>query len=207
MKTKIVLASHNKNKAHEYNELLLPLGYEMITMDALGINEEPVEDGKTYQENAYIKAKALRALVDYPVIADDSGIEIAALGEHFPGIYSARYAASLGGDYAIVDRKIVQMMEGKTNRYAAYHCWICLLEEKTSKPRYFEAICEGTILHEIKGTHGFGYDPIFHYDKGNIDFGTASEQEKNAVSHRGMALRKLVDYLAKQEPSKPSRSE
>jgi XTP/dITP diphosphohydrolase len=197
MNKEIVLATHNANKVREYRELLAPLGYLIYSSKDLNITEEPVEDGKTYRENAYIKAKALRSLVKWPVISDDSGIEIKALGEHFPGIYSARYAEEIGqSDYSVVDRLVLEKMKDAKDRSAEYHCCICLLESLESKPLYFEGICQGHILKEVKGNHGFGYDPIFHYDEGNLDFGTCSEEEKNAVSHRARALAKLVVYLS-----------
>jgi XTP/dITP diphosphohydrolase len=135
-------------------------------------------------------------LVDWPVIADDSGIEIEALGEHFPGVHTARFAKSLSEDYSIVLMKILAMMKGVSNRKASYHCCICYYDKKVGKPLFFEGVCEGSILEEVKGNNGFGYDPIFHYDKGNLDFGLASEEEKNKVSHRAMALKKLAVYLS-----------
>lgn len=196
MSKTLVLASHNSNKLREFKELLNPLGYGVISAGELGIFAEPEETGNSYAENALIKAKALRSLVDYPVLADDSGIEIAALGEHFPGIYSARYCAKEAqGDYHKMDALLIQKLQGVSNRAAAYHCCICLLEEKDGEPRYFEGICPGHILEQVKGNHGFGYDPIFHYDEGNLDFGVCSEEEKNAVSHRARAFQKLIAYL------------
>jgi XTP/dITP diphosphohydrolase len=197
MNKEIVLATHNANKVREYRELLAPLGYVIYSAKDLNIDDEPVEDGKTYAENAYIKAKALRSLVKWPVIADDSGIEIKALGDHFPGLRSARWAEEIGkGDYAVVDHKVIELLKNAKDRSAEYHCCICLLENIASKPLFFEGICPGHILKEVKGDHGFGYDPIFHYDEGDLDFGVCSEEEKNAVSHRARALQKLVVYLA-----------
>jgi XTP/dITP diphosphohydrolase len=196
MKKQIVIATHNKNKLREYRELLEPLGYVCYGANDLNITSEPEETGTTYAENAYIKAQALRALVDWPVISDDSGIEIAALGKHFPGIHSARWAASISPDYKIVDQKVIEMMTGVAERSAEYHCCICLLEEKNGEPRYFEGVCKGHILEKVTGSNGFGYDPIFHYDAGNLDFGVCSEAEKNAVSHRAIASAKLVVYLS-----------
>ncbi len=195
MSKELVLATHNKDKIREYRELLVPLGYVLYSAKDLNISAEVEETGKTYSENALIKAKALRKLVKWPVIADDSGLEIRALG-NFPGLHSARFAESLGGNYAVVDREILRRMENATDRYAAYHCCICLLEKTDSKPLFFEGLCEGSILPEIKGTHGFGYDPIFRYDKGDLNFGECSEEQKNAVSHRAIALGKLVIFLA-----------
>jgi XTP/dITP diphosphohydrolase len=197
MNKEIVLATHNANKVREYRELLAPLGYLIYSSKDLNIDDEPVENGTTYAENAYIKAKALRSLVKWPVIADDSGIEIKALGDHFPGLRSARWAKEIGGgDYAVVDQKVIELLKDAKDRSAEYHCCICLLENIASKPLFFEGVCPGHILTEVKGHNGFGYDPIFHYDEGNLDFGTCNEEEKNAVSHRARALQKLVVYLA-----------
>jgi XTP/dITP diphosphohydrolase len=196
MKKQIVIATHNKNKLREYRELLEPLGYVCYGANDLNISAEPEETGTTYAENAYIKAKALRSLVNWPVIADDSGIEIAALGKHFPGVHSARWAASIASDYKVVDQKVLDLLIGAKDRSAEYHCCICLLEKDGGEPRYFEGVCQGHILEQIAGNNGFGYDPIFHYDAGNLDFGRCSEAEKNAVSHRAIASAKLVVYLS-----------
>ncbi|MCH4210748.1 MAG: RdgB/HAM1 family non-canonical purine NTP pyrophosphatase [Bacilli bacterium] len=192
----IVLATHNKNKLREYRELLSPLGYIVMGQSDLNITEEPVENGLTYEENALIKAKFLFSIVHRPVISDDSGIEIKALGEHFPGVHSARYAASISSDYGIVDQKVLDLMKDAKDRSAEYHCCICLIEKEGAKPLFFNGVCKGHILEEKKGHNGFGYDPIFHYDEGNLDFGVCSEEEKNAVSHRAIAFRKLLVYLS-----------
>lgn len=192
-----VLATHNKNKVREYRELLEPLGYKILSASDMLIENEPEENGSTYRENSYIKARALRNVVPYPVIADDSGIEIAALGEHFPGLHSARWAEEIAhGDYAKVDQHVLDLLKNKSNRDAEYHCCICLLENSDSEPLYFEGVCEGHILKKITGNNGFGYDPIFHENAHNLDFGTCSEDEKNAISHRAKAFAKLKDYLA-----------
>jgi XTP/dITP diphosphohydrolase len=193
----LVLATHNKNKVREYKELLEPLGYKVLSASDMLINQDPEETGTTYEENSYIKAKALRNVVPYPVIADDSGIEIKALGEHFPGLHSARWANEIAqGDYAIVDQHVLDLLKETKDRSAEYHCCICLLENSDSKPLYFEGVCKGHILHAITGNNGFGYDPIFHEDEHNLDFGACSEEEKNAVSHRAKAFKKLVKYLS-----------
>jgi XTP/dITP diphosphohydrolase len=194
MRKRIMVATHNKGKLREYKDLLEPLGYEVIGEAEAGVSVEPEETGSTYAENAYIKAKALRPHVDCPVISDDSGIEIDALGKHFPGIKTARYAESQGGFPAVFD-VILKEIKGKT-RAASFHCCICLLEEPDSEPKYFCAVCPGRILNEPRGDHGFGYDPIFHSDENDLDFGVCTEEQKSAVSHRGKALRKLVAYLA-----------
>jgi XTP/dITP diphosphohydrolase len=197
MKKQLALATHNKNKLREFRELLEPLGYLVYSASDLNILEEPVEDGLTYADNALIKAKALRSQVPWPVIADVSGIEIHALGAHFPGVLSARYVENIAhGDYHLANQMILEMMKDASDRSAEYHCCICLLEKPEAKPLFFEGVCKGHILTAAKGTHGFGYDPIFHADAADLDFGVCSEEEKNRVSHRAEAFRKLIVYLS-----------
>ncbi len=191
-----VLATNNKNKLKEYQEMFTPLGIKVHSLDELNIHVDVDENGKTYEENSYLKAKAIRALVSMPTLADDSGIEIASMGEHFPGIYSARFAKKEGGYPAVFD-VVNQRIEGK-DRSAEFHCCICYLEEKDSSPLFFEGVCKGHLLPKPLGKGGFGYDPIFHYDEGNLDFGICSEEEKNHCSHRYNALKKFVAYLIKE---------
>lgn len=190
---RIVIATHNDHKRQEFEELLKPLGYEVVSAKDLNVELVKEENGNTYRENAYIKAEELSEHTDEMVIGDDSGIEINALGEHFPGIHSARYASSIG-EYPKVHQEVLRKLKDASDRGAAYHCVICLIE-KGKEPRYFEGICEGYILDEPKGDGGFGFDPIFHSNEGNYDFGLCTSDEKNSVSHRGKALRHLVDYL------------
>ncbi|HBN00586.1 MAG TPA: non-canonical purine NTP pyrophosphatase, RdgB/HAM1 family [Firmicutes bacterium] len=196
MDKKIVIATHNPNKVREFKEVLEPLGYQVYSDKDFKVKNEPVEDGKNYQENAYIKAHALCSLLNIPVISDDSGIEIDALGDAFPGIHSARWAASISSDYRIVDEHVLSLLEGKENRKARYHCSICFLESKDAKPLFFDGVCEGKIANKIGGMNGFGYDPIFIADEGNLCFGDISDEKKNAISHRGKAVRKLLVYLS-----------
>ena len=196
----IVLASHNLGKVREYQEILSPFGYEIKSVAAFGHHEEPSEDGETYHENAYIKAKYYFDVMGMPVIADDSGIEIEALGTAFPGIFSARFREQIQKEYndkgpEMVNDHIIEKIKDNPNRAACFHCSICLIEDRSSEPRYFDGVCPGHILYEVKGNNGFGYDPIFQADEGGIIFGTASEEEKNSVSHRGKALAKLIEYL------------
>lgn len=196
MNKRIVVATHNPNKVREFKEVLEPLGYQVFSDKDFNVHNEPVEDGKNYQENAYIKAHALCSLLNIPVISDDSGIEIDALGEAFPGIHSARWAASISNDYRIVDEHVLSLLEGKENRKARYHCSICLLESKDAAPLFFDGVCEGKIATKIGGMNGFGYDPIFIADEGSVCFGDIPDDKKNAISHRGKAVRKLLAYLS-----------
>ena len=193
----IVLASHNKGKLREFQEILKPFGYIVKSVKDYGHTEEPVEDGKTYAENAYIKAKYYFDALKMPVISDDSGIEIEALGEHYPGVYSARFADQIKDDprdgYEKVNAYVLEKLKGNPNRKASYHCTICLIE-KDGKVSYFDGVCEGQITSETNGTHGFGYDPIFISKETGKCFALMQE-EKNTVSHRAKALMKMLTYL------------
>ena len=190
----IVLATNNPHKLQEYREILAPMGYVIYGTKDLNIDCDPPEIGNTYEENAYIKAKALRNLVPYPVISDDSGLEIEAL-DNFPGIHSARFASQFK-NYKEAMEEILKRMKDEENRNAAFHCTICLLENKDSKPLFFTGICPGKILDHIEGEHGFGYDPIFFSNEANMPFGLAKKEIKNKYSHRKKALEKLALYLA-----------
>ena len=190
---KIVLATNNPGKVEEYNEILAPLGISVLTPKDLGVASDPEETGADYRQNSFIKARALQKLIHLPVIADDSGIEIEAMGNR-PGLNTARFAKENGG-FPAVFSVIFDTLKDEANRKAAFHCCICYLESEESEPRYFEGVCPGRILTEVHGSHGFGYDPIFHADEPDCDFGLASDEIKNTYSHRGKALKKLLDYL------------
>ncbi len=191
--TDIVIATNNKGKMKEYREMLTPLGIRAHSLKELVITSDAIENGKTYEENSLIKAKDVASKTSFPVIADDSGIEIASLGEHFPGIYSARYAKANGG-YPATFEKILEEIHGK-DRSAEFHCCICFLLNRDAKPIYFEGICKGHLLEKPVGIGGFGYDPLFHCDETNLDFGTCSQEEKDHSSHRYKALTKFVEYI------------
>ena len=193
MNKTIILATSNQGKVKEFQELLSPLGYRIISLKEAGILSNPIENGSTYRENSFIKAQDASLQTDSPVLADDSGIEIEAMGNK-PGIHTARFAKDHGGFPAVFD-VVFNMLKGKENRKAAFHCCLCLIPGKGEEPIFFEGICPGNILYEAKGSHGFGYDPIFHSEEANADFGTASEEIKNKYSHRGKAAQKLKDYL------------
>ena len=193
MEKTIILATSNQGKVKEFQELLSPLGYQVISLKEAGIVSNPIEDGTTYRENSFIKAHDASLKTSLPVLADDSGIEIEAMGNK-PGIHTARYAKENGGFPAVFE-KVFANLEGQSNRKASFHCCLCLIPGKGRKPLYFEGACPGEILYEAKGSKGFGYDPIFHSYEADEDFGTASEETKNRYSHRGKAAQKLKEYL------------
>ena len=192
MSKKIVLATSNKGKVKEYEEMLSPLGYEILSNADFPNLVEKEENGIDYKANALIKALALREITSLPILADDSGLEILSLN-NFPGLHTGRFAKNKGS-YAKAWEEIFERLEGK-KRDARFVCTICYLGENSSEPHYFEGICPGEILFAPHGDNGFGYDPIFHSYEANIDFGIASEEIKNTYSHRGKALQKLRLFL------------
>ena len=189
----LTLATHNPHKLQEFQDYLAPLGIKVHSEKEFVKGLEVEETGKSYEENALLKAKAILPYSPYPVLADDSGIEIDALGQHFPGIYSARYLESLASTSLEADRSLLEKMKGEKNRKAAFHCALVLLEKDTFHS--FEGICEGEILGDIKGEKGFGYDPIFFVPSEGKTAAELTREEKSAISHRGQALKLLLDAL------------
>lgn len=193
MNYEIILATSNKHKLKEVREILAPHHIILYGLSDLSSKLPDVEEnGETYAENALIKAKAVQKITKLPIISDDSGLEIMALNKE-PGIHSARYAESLGGhDNAI--KEILKRLEGKEDRSARFVCDIVLLNVE-DKPLVFEGIAEGTIAYEkSEAQGGFGYDPIFISKETGKCFAEMGE-EKNAISHRAKALKKLLTYL------------
>lgn len=193
MNKQICLATNNKGKLGEYRKILAPMGFVIYSPADLNLDLDVEENGATYRENSYLKAKAFAEVVPFPVIADDSGLEVEALNG-FPGLFSARFAKECGGypgAYKELSRRL-----GEQSRDAHFHCCICYLENIAAKPLYFEGDCPGYLRKEPHGDHGFGYDPLFHCNEADIDFGIADEQTKNAYSHRAKAIQKLKVYLA-----------
>jgi len=192
MNYEIILATNNKHKLQEVREILSPHKIVVYGLNDLNIKVPEVEEnGTTYAENALIKAKSIQQVTTMPIIADDSGLEITALNNE-PGLHSARYASSLGGhDNAI--EEILKRLEDKNDRSARFVCDIVLLNVE-DKPLIFEGIAKGEIAKEKMGEGGFGYDPIFISDETGECFALMKEN-KNTVSHRAKALKKLLTYL------------
>ncbi len=186
------IATQSKNKINEYEKLLNPLGYHVKSL--LDLNEliEIEETGKTFEENAVLKAQTLADRTDRVWIADDSGFEVDALNKE-PGIYSARY---MGEDtsYDIKNKSILDRIENEDNRVCRYVCVLALCK-KNEDPILFKGVIEGEVSKTAKGSFGFGYDPIFYYPEFKKTFAEVSEIEKNSVSHRAKACEKLVEYL------------
>jgi len=196
---KIIVATGNRGKVTEIKELMGGLG-EVLSMKELNIISDPEETGKTFTENAFIKANALMEILkdsekeDFMVIADDSGLCVEALDER-PGIFSARYAGEEASDSDRI-QKLLGEMSGISKRNAKF---VCAAVAVCSDGRRFSEIGEvhGCILEEPAGKGGFGYDPIFYHMGYEKSFGELSETEKNIVSHRGKAFRRLSQNFSK----------
>ena len=184
-KLKLVVATGNKNKLKEIQEILPT--FDLVTMKEIGFNEEIVEDGKTFEENALIKARAVWKYCKGLVMADDSGLEIDFLNKE-PGIYSARFAGE-DTSYDIKNRIFLDRLEGVPDeeRTARFVCAVAAVFPDGSVDVVRETI-EGRIAHESAGTHGFGYDPIFYLPEYGCTTAQLSPEQKNEVSHRGKAL-------------------
>ncbi|MGQ1929650.1 RdgB/HAM1 family non-canonical purine NTP pyrophosphatase [Ornithobacterium rhinotracheale] len=185
---KLVFATHNQHKVEEVQKMLPD--FEIVSLTDIGFHDEIEETGKTFEENATIKAETIYKATGLNVFSDDSGITIEALSGA-PGIYSARYAGT-GNDRDNID-KVLLNMEGETNRKAAFVCVICLYINGEKK--IFEGIVNGEVLHQIEGENGFGYDPIFKPEGYDLNFAQMPLSEKNKISHRALAVRRLKKYL------------
>ena len=189
---KIIIASNNAGKIREYKQMLEGAGLgEVLSLKEAGIVCEPEETGTTFEENAAIKARALHEMSGCAALADDSGLMVDALGGE-PGVYSARWLG-IGEDKAR-NAEMLRRLEGKTGteRSARFVCAIHFIYED-GREVTARGVCEGLIGFEPRGENGFGYDPIFMY--GDKSFAEIPAEEKNAVSHRGNALRELEKKL------------
>ena len=191
---RIIAATNNHDKLKEFRQILSPFGYEVMSLKEAGIAADVEESGSTFLENAIIKAKTIMALSGQIALADDSGLEVLALdGE--PGVYSARYAHGSDEDRM---NKLLQRMYGIDDRRARFVCEValCFTDGQIVSCR---GECEGKITDQPKGVNGFGYDPIFYIDQFKGTFAELVAEEKNKISHRGVALQKLREKLSQQD--------
>jgi XTP/dITP diphosphohydrolase len=189
-----VLATRNQGKIKEFCELLKDFPVDIRGLNDFGPTPEAVEDGASFDENAYKKALHTAKVLGLPAIADDSGLVVEALGGA-PGVYSARYAGERASDADNI-KKLLAEMEGKENRRAAFGCVISLAVPSGPALTY-EGRCEGEITLGPRGEMGFGYDPVFYYPPLAKTFAELSLAEKNQISHRGLALRELANEFDK----------
>ena len=199
---KIIFATANAGKLREAAEVLGP-GFEIVSPASLGITEDIPETGSTLQENSLQKARYLFESTGLPCFADDTGLEVDALGGA-PGIYSARYAGPGHDHQANMDKLLAelekleipdQVRNDERFRRARFRTVVTLILAD-GEPRFFEGVCEGSIAREKRGSGGFGYDPVFLPDAyPGRTLAEVSEEEKNAVSHRGRAIRAMAAWL------------
>jgi XTP/dITP diphosphohydrolase len=190
----MVIATRNPGKTVEIRDLLQGFALEVRNLSDFGPIPEVVEDGLTFDENAYKKSSFTARVLGYPALADDSGLVVAAL-DGAPGVFSARYAGAQATDEDRC-RKLLEEMQGRTDRRAAFECVISLAVP-TGPALTYEGRCEGLIAESPSGSNGFGFDPVFFYPPCNRTFAQLTRAEKSRVSHRGKALRELRDEFEK----------
>lgn len=190
----LVIATSNKGKTAEIKDLLKGFPVDIKNLNDFGPIPPLEENGNTFDENAYQKASFAARILGLPALADDSGLLVEALG-NAPGIHSARYA----GENATDEQryfKLLDEMQGKSNRNAAFECVISIAVP-TGPALTYEARCQGLITERPAGSNGFGYDPIFFYPPLNKTFAELTREEKSRVSHRGKAFAELKDEFEK----------
>ena len=194
---RIIFATANRGKLREAAEVLGP-GFEVVSPADLGITEDIPETGATLQENSLQKAQYLFDRTGLPCFADDTGLEVDALGGA-PGIYSARYAGPGHDSEANMDKLLAELIR-LDDRQARFRTVVTLILAD-GQPHFFEGSCEGSIAREKSGCGGFGYDPVFLPDAyPGRTLAEVSEEEKNAVSHRGKAIRAMAEWLRGKVP-------
>lgn len=194
----LVFATNNAHKLDEVRAILQGTSLEILSLNDIQCHEEIPEDAPTLEGNAMQKARYIKEHYGYDCFADDTGLEVTALGGA-PGVYSARYA-SLADDTASPHdseanmRRLLHELDGEANRSAQFRTVIALIFQ--GKEHLFEGIVRGTITTERHGTDGFGYDPIFQPDGYSVTFADMTADEKNAISHRGRATKKLEEFFS-----------
>ena len=194
MKQIIVLATTNKGKTKEMQDILKDYPIEIKNLSDFGPIPEVIEDGETFDDNAYKKAAFTAKVLGYPALADDSGLCVDAL-DGAPGVYSARYAGENATDAENV-AKLLEALKDEENRKAAFQCVISIAVS-TGAALTYEGRCEGILTREPAGDNGFGYDPLFFFPEFNKTFAQLSLAEKAGVSHRGKALKEVTDEMDK----------
>jgi len=200
---KLLAATRSPGKQPEFRRILEPAGIDLVFPDDAGLWEGPIEDtlevAESFEGNARRKAEHFARLSGLPTVADDSGLEVFALGGA-PGVRSRRWAGATGSGPqvdAANNAEVLRRLRGapEARRRARYRCVLVLLRDPGAVPEVFEGVCGGRILEAPRGEGGFGYDPLFFSDELGRTFGEATAQEKDAVSHRGRALRALAEAL------------
>lgn len=193
---RIIAATKNKGKIKEISEILGKLGVEVISQSDAGIDVEVLETGKTFTENALIKARSVALLCDDAVLADDSGLCVDAL-DGAPGIYSARYAGEDATDFDKME-KLLGELGDEANRSARFESAVAFIFPD-GRELTVSGEVKGRITMEPMGNGGFGYDPIFYSNELKKTFGEATAEEKNVISHRARAIKALYEILKNEE--------
>ncbi len=192
--TRIIFATSNKDKMKEIRGILKG-DFEILSMKEAGIDVDPEENGTSFEENALIKARAIAEVSGCLTLADDSGLEVDAMDKQ-PGIYSARFLGR-DTDYVTKNNYIIQQVEGlpEEERSCRFVCAVAAVWPD-GKEKVVRGTIEGLVAHEIRGENGFGYDPIFFLPEYNKTTAELDPDEKNAISHRGRALRMILPFLS-----------
>ncbi len=211
----LVVATRNRNKLAEFRELLRGLDIEIKSLDDFGPIPEAIEDGETFDDNAYKKAIHTARILGLPALADDSGLVVEAL-DGAPGVFSARYAGENASDEENV-AKLLAELEGESNRKAYFQC-VLSIAVPSGPALTYEGRCDGVIIDEKRGENGFGYDPVFFFAEYGKTFAELTMEEKGRVSHRGKALAEikaeraqikkwLEQRLFEEKPPKPDHNQ
>ena len=195
MSQRIVLASNNAGKVREFNQLLTGSDFEVLPQSEFDVMEAE-ETGLTFVENAILKARNAAEHTGLPAIADDSGLEVDAL-DSAPGIYSARYAGIGASDLQNLEKLLADIKDvPDAQRTARFQCLMVYMRHaKDPTPQIFQGTWEGRILHAPQGDNGFGYDPVFFVPTHNCSSAELEPDDKNSLSHRGQALKQLIEAL------------
>lgn len=191
---KIILATRNKGKIREIRSLFASADIEIMSLDDIQGCPDIIEDGDTFKDNAFKKAHGIAEVTGFMALADDSGLEVDALSGA-PGVHSARFAGE-GADDEANNRKLLDMLQGvsEEKRTARFRC-VIVLYDPSGRWISAEGVCEGVISSAPKGENGFGYDPIFFLPGVGCTMAELTKEEKNSLSHRSMALKKLLAEL------------
>lgn len=192
---KIIIASNNKGKITEFKQLFGQKNIEVLSLADLTLEIEDIEEtGETFHENAQLKAETVARMINAPVIADDSGLVVDALDGR-PGVYSARYAGEPTDDVKNYEKLLTEMNSINTGERTARFVAVLALARPGAETVFFEGSCEGIIAVEPKGKFGFGYDPVFIPNGYEVTMAQLDQAEKNKISHRFHALKKLNNWL------------
>ena len=197
MLKELVVATHNQGKVEEFKVLMKDLPIEIKYLADFDAVPAPAETGRTFAANARLKATYYARKLGKPCIADDSGLEVQAL-DGAPGVHSARYAGEEASDEDN-NKLLLHNMKFQVKRTCRFRCALCVAQADGKVMNEVDGICDGMLLHEPLGTEGFGYDPLFWSTELHKGMGEATMQEKNKISHRGKAIRKLVAIWSKKK--------